>query len=75
MAEHEVAGQFSEAGRRELVERARANLRARGVIQSPRAYALWELYVVGTYTRAQIRLILAQERKERFPRAVGPAPK
>ena len=41
--------------RRQLVEQARANLRAQGVVLSPKLYRLYEYYVQGTYTRQQIR--------------------
>jgi hypothetical protein len=69
MPEFEVPEEFSLPQRRQLVERARANLRARGVEQSPRAAALYDLYVAGTYTRAQIQAILAQERQGTMPLA------
>lgn len=41
--------------RRKLVEQARANLRAQGVVLSPTLYRLYEYYIQGTYTRQQIR--------------------
>ena len=74
MAASDVSDELSLPARRQLVERARANMRARGITQSPRAYALWELYVAGTYTRAQIQALLAQERSEQFPRTLPLAP-
>ena len=67
MTAPEASEELSGPERRQLVERARANMRARGIEQSPRAYALYDLYVDGTYTRAQIQAILAQERGGKVP--------
>jgi hypothetical protein len=66
MAAHEQpAAEFTAPQRRAMVDQARANLRAHGVGQHPRAYAVWEQYATGVLTRAQVLTILAEERRQR----------